>query len=285
MLGDIDSFWEYGDPEASEKRFRVILGEVEGDERLEVLTQIARTYSLRRKFAEAHRLLDEVEGMWKSAGTRCYIRYLLERGRTFNSSGQPEKARPLFVEAWEQAQVARWQGLAVDAAHMVAISYAGTPQAIFWNQKALTLARHAVEAKAQALLPAILNNCAWDLHDMGRFMEALPLFMEAEAVWTERQKPAQIQIAQWSVARCLRSLGRYGEALARQQQLEREHQHAGTKDGYVFEEIAENMAALGKLNEAMPYFQKAAEQLSLDVWFVEHEAQRLAYLWKNAGIP
>lgn len=176
---DIDSFWEYANPEASEKRFRAALVGVQGNEYLEILTQIARTYSLRGRFEDAHVLLDEVERHNPNAGTRLHVHYLLERGRTLNSSGQVEKARPLFVEAWERAQSTNLEGLMVDAAHMVAISCAGTPEAILWNQRGLTLARHSQEPKARALLPAILNNTAWDLHDMGRFTEALPLFEEA----------------------------------------------------------------------------------------------------------
>ena len=47
---DIDSFWEYSDPAASEARFRAALSSAQGDDRLELLTQIARTYSLRQRF-------------------------------------------------------------------------------------------------------------------------------------------------------------------------------------------------------------------------------------------
>jgi len=55
---DIDSFWEYSDPAASEARFREALGDARGDERLELLTQVARTYSLRKDFATAKRYAD-----------------------------------------------------------------------------------------------------------------------------------------------------------------------------------------------------------------------------------
>lgn len=261
---DIDSFWEYGDPALSEGRFRSVLGPATGDERLELLTQIARTYSLRGRFEEAHAVLNEVEQQLARAGAVPRARYLLERGRTFNSSGEKEKARGLSVEAWEQALAAGLEGLAIDAAHMAAITYSGTPDAIAWNQRGLDMARASSAPKARALIPAMLNNSAWELHDMGRFGEALPLFEEAQAEWEARGRPQQIQIAKWSVARCLRSLGRHDEALALQRALEAEHEAAGTVDGYVFEEIAENLAALGKADEAKPYFGKAADALSQD---------------------
>ena len=97
---DIDSFWEYTDPAASEARFRAAMTSAQGDARLELLTQIARTYGLRQRFDEAHAVLNEVERQLADAGPRPRIRYLLERGRTFNSSGESDKARALFVEAW-----------------------------------------------------------------------------------------------------------------------------------------------------------------------------------------
>jgi len=53
------------------------------------------------------------------------VRYLLERGRTFNSAGEKDRARPLFVQAWEIAGAAGLEGLAVDAAHMVPIVVGG----------------------------------------------------------------------------------------------------------------------------------------------------------------
>jgi hypothetical protein len=84
---DIEAFWEYSDPAGSAERFRAALASAAGDERLELLTQIARTYSLRKHFDEAHRLLDEVERELPGAGARAHVRYRLERGRTFNSAG------------------------------------------------------------------------------------------------------------------------------------------------------------------------------------------------------
>jgi tetratricopeptide (TPR) repeat protein len=275
---DIDSFWEYSDPAVSEERFRAALSSAQGDIHLELLTQIARTYSLRGRFDEAHAVLNDVKKQLPNTGARPHVRYFLERGRTYNSSGEKEKARALFIEAWEQAQAAHLEGLAVDAAHMVAITYAGAPEAIAWNGRGLAIARASQDAKARALIPAMLNNSAWDLHEMGRFDEALPLFEEAQAEWVARGKPEQILMARWSVARCLRSLRRYDEALTIQHTLEAEHVAIGSVDGYVFEELAENLAALGRMDEARPYFERAFEELNQDEWFVKNEAARLAGL-------
>ena len=279
---DIDSFWEYTDPAASEERFRAALPSTQGDQRLELLTQIARTYGLRSRFEEAHKLLDDVEKQLADTGPRPHVRYLLERGRTFNSSAEKEKARLLFINAWEYASAAQEEGLAVDAAHMVAITYAGKAASIAWNQRGLALARQSHDPKAVALIPAMLNNSAWDLHDMGHYAEALPWFEEALTEWLSRGKPKQIQIAKWSLARCLRSLERYNDALTNLRELEAEHAAMGSVDGYVFEEIAENLAAIGETDEARPFFQKAFDALSRDNWFAKNESARLARLKSQA---
>lgn len=219
---DIDSYWEYSDPAASEARFRDLLAGATGDERLELLTQVARTFSLRKRFDEAHRLLDEVEPQLQKAGLRPRLRYLLERGRAFNSSGEKDKARALFERAWNEGKDTSNEGLAVDAAHMVAITYSGTTRGVTWNERGLALARESRDPKARALIAAMLNNMAWDLHDLGKLEESLAKFREAEAAWIERGQPRQIQVAKWSVAQALRALGRQDEAAIIERKLEAE---------------------------------------------------------------
>ena len=52
-------------------------------------------------------------------------------------------------------------------------------------------------------------------------------------------------------------IGHNDNALAILYELEAEHAALDSVDGYVFEEIAENLAALGKLDEAKPHFERA----------------------------
>ncbi len=280
---DIDSYWEYSDPEKSEQRFHELIPQATRDEKLELQTQIARTYGLRKLFADAHAILDEVEAQFGQASLRPRLRFLLERGRVLNSSGEKEKARPLFEAAFEQAQHGGEVGLAVDAAHMVAITLSGSEKAVEWNLNAIQMARKSDDPKAMALLPALLNNTAWDLFDAGKPAEALPVFQEAQAVWEQRAKKPQIFIARWSVARCLRTLGRQTEALAILRDLERMHQDDGTVDGFVFEELGENLEAVGDHQSARFYFARAVEELGKDDWFVKNEPDRFARLQERAN--
>jgi tetratricopeptide (TPR) repeat protein len=211
---DIDALWEYADPAASEARFRGELASAHGDDRLELLTQVARTYSLRGRFTDAHRVLDEVEPALAHAGPRPRVRYLLERGRAFNSAGDPARARRLFLEAVEDARKAGEEGLEVDAVHMVAITWGEGERGLEWNRRGLALAARSKDAKARSLVPAMLNNSAWDLFAMHRYDESLSAFREAERAWSRRGGPVQVAVAKWSVAHCLRALGRAPEALA-----------------------------------------------------------------------
>ncbi len=253
---ELESFWEYDDPAASAARFRAALETAQGDDRLELMTQLARTYSLRDQMDEAHRLLDEVEGQLDGTGAAAQVRYALERGRTLNSSGDAVRAAGLFQQAWGRADSAGLEGLAVDAAHMLAIALSGQPESRQWVQRGLALARPSTDPKAQALIPALLNNYAWDLHAAGQFDQALPVFEEALAAWSARSHPARVHIARWSVARCLRSLGRLEDALAIQQNLEA----SDPPDSFVLEEIAENLAALGQPERSGEYARRAQAQ-------------------------
>lgn len=243
---DIDSLWEYDDPAASEARFRAELASATGDDRLELLTQIARTYSLRDRFTEAHAILDRVEPRLAHAGPRPRIRYLLERGRTFNSDGERERARPFFLEAFGRARKAGEEGLAVDAAHMVAITWSGTKRGLAWNRRGLALARASHDPKARGLIPAMLNNSAWDLYGLRRYPEALRAFEEAQREWAKRGGPQQVAIAEWSVAYCLRALGREPEALAILVPLAANAPTAQVRDD-ALEEIALDAQALAGL--------------------------------------
>src|SRR5262245_58390132 len=107
-LPEIDSFWDFSDPAGSEAKFRTVLPDFEMSDNpaltAELLTQIARAQGLQRNFDEAHKTLNDVETMLTSEGARARVRYLLERGRILNSSKNPDKAKPLFLEAVEAGE-------------------------------------------------------------------------------------------------------------------------------------------------------------------------------------
>jgi tetratricopeptide (TPR) repeat protein len=202
---------------------------------------------------------------------------LLERGRVFNSYGNPAQACALFMSAWEAAQAAGEDAYAVDAAHMMAIVEPAEQQMI-WNLRALELAQQSLDERARRWQGSLYNNIGWTYHDMGQYDRALEMFQHALVFRQAQGQPAQIRIARWSVARAMRSLGRTEEALAMQQQLLEEHEHAGMTDGYVLEELGECLLALGRSDEARPYFARAYATLSDDPWLAQNEPARLERL-------
>jgi hypothetical protein len=80
------------------------------------------------------------------------------------------------------------------------------------------------------------------------------------------------------VAWALRALHRHDQALLILARLEKEHAAAGAPDGYVFEEIGENLLAQGHADAARPSFAQAFRLLSVDTSLDRPDAPRLARL-------
>jgi tetratricopeptide (TPR) repeat protein len=273
----LTALWNYQDPAGTEVAFRSLLPEVErsGDAGAlaELQTQIARTFSLRRRFDEAHATLDAIDHTVLAAQPRARVRYLLERGRTFNTAGDRDAATEQFRLAWEAARRSGEDGLAVDAAHMLGIVLPGD-EGLRWNLEALTLARSSPLPDAQRWQGSLLNNIGWAQHDAGRYDEALATFEEGLTWHQAAGSPRETRIAGWTIGRTLRSLGRYKEALEVQQRLA----EAGESDGYVDEELGENLLALGREDEARAAFARAYALLSKDPWLSTDEPERLKRL-------
>jgi tetratricopeptide (TPR) repeat protein len=278
-LPNFDEWWDYGDPAGTEVKFRELLpaakGSGDASYHAQLLTQIARTLGLQRKFEEAHRILDEVEAMLTDELTVPRIRYLLERGRVFNSSGEGDKSKPLFLQAWELGVKSKEDFYAVDAAHMLGIVEPPEKQ-LEWNAKAIELAEKSENQRARGWLGSLYNNTGWTYHDLKQYDKALESFEKALRFQEEKQNEEGIRIAKWTVARTYRSMGRIEEALQIQKELEQEFEQKGIQqDGYVYEEIGECLLLLKKNEESRKYFKLAYDLLSKDPWLVANQPERL----------
>lgn len=280
-LPDFDSLWDYAQPDQTEIKFRAILLQIPEDDPalLELLTQIARAQGLQHKFEKAHQTLDQVKRRLGGVASRPQIRYLLERGRVFNSSGEREQARPCFEQALDLATQLNEDFYAVDALHMLAI-VAPPDQALTLNRQAIKRAESSADAKARNWLGSLYNNLGWSYHDQGEYASALEAFEKAEAYRRAKGSAPELRIAVWCVARTLRSLKRLEEALSKQMALKAELEAVGENDGFVFEEIAECLWALKRTDEARSYFARAYDVLSKDASLAEQEPARLARLKK-----
>lgn len=275
---DFDAKWDYGKPADTEAVFRDMLADAHDTKDAayvaELLTQIARTLGLQQRFTEAHATLDEALAGIESEDGVPFVRYLLERGRAFNSSDEREQATPLFEDAWRIASEKGYDFYAVDAAHMMEIVSAPENK-LDWNEKACRVAEASDSPRAKGWLGSLYNNRGWSLHELERYEEALAVF-EKRLAWLTANRPdtTQLNVTHWSIAKTLRLLDRPEEALEKQRALlEKE-----PEDGYVYEEIGECLLALGRPRDAAPYFREAHARLSTDPWLERNEAERLARL-------
>lgn len=284
---DFDARWDYQDAAATEAVFRSLRPEVEAageaDLLLQLDTQIARTLGLQGKFDAAHGVLDGVQKRLTDQTRTARVRYLLERGRVLNSSGDTRGAVRPFAEAWKKAQAWGLDGYAVDAGHMIAIVEGGS-NGQAWNIRTLKFAAASDDPAAKKWLGSLYNNLGWNHHDAAEYEQALITFKSGVAEREKSGKPEPLRVARWTVARALRSLKRCEEALPILRALQTERAQAEAPDGYVFEELGECHLAMGSADKAAPFFKLAHGVLKDDAWFVKHEAERLKRLAELGGV-
>jgi tetratricopeptide (TPR) repeat protein len=98
------------------------------------------------------------------------------------------------------------------------------------------------------------------LHDQGRYEDALASFRTALAARERIGQADRVSEARWMIAWALRFLKRHDEAITILHRLEADSTQE--PDGYVFEELGENLLALGRPVEAAPHFARAWKLLS-----------------------
>jgi tetratricopeptide (TPR) repeat protein len=285
-MEDFDKLWNYNDPAATEIKFNQILATGEAnsaDYLLQLQTQIARTYSLRALFTEAHATLNAVEKQLPTTPNLASIRYYLERGRTFNAAGKKAEAKACFEQAKTLAQQLQHDFYLIDAIHMLAI-IAPPDEAILLHQQGIIAAESSQDAKAANWLGALYNNLGWSYFDRGEYEKALSIFLRA-LQWREGKGSApEIFLAKWCIARTLRALNRIDDALKIQLALFEESTTTGSPDAYVHEELGELFLLKHDQLKFPFHFEKAYELLSADVLMQRNEPARLERMKRLAGI-
>jgi tetratricopeptide (TPR) repeat protein len=284
-LPKFDRLWDYDHPPETERKFRALLpaAEKSGDLSylLELQTQIARCQGLAGKFDDCHATLDAVEKRLTGAVPVARVRYLLERGRAFNSSDHPDKAKPLFLEAWDQANAAGETGHAIDAAHMLAIVETDPGAQVDWNRRALAVIDK--DPKQQGWLPAIYNNLGETYRAAKEYEKALDCFQKRAQWFGDRGKKPDMYTRK-DIARMERLLGRTDAALAVIEPIARDLKAKNQADGYISAEYGQCLAAVGRAGEAKPFLVEAYERLSKDDYMVKYEPEELRHIKQLAGI-
>jgi len=287
-LSAIRDLWDFGDPAVSETRFRELAADAEaagnGAYAAEAMTQVARTFSLRRDFDQANANLDMVDGGAFGEVPVVRVRSLLERGRALNSGGQPDAALPHFEEAYEIAAANGEDFLAGDALHMAGIA-SDLESEERWLNALVEFVAANPDTPADYWFAAMRNNLGWSFFSAERYDDALAQFRLSRDAYAEMDgKRYETLIADYSTGRTMRFLGECAEALPLQEAtyaaLEAEFE---TQDEYVTEEIALCRAALGNAEGAREAAAIAFAKFSEDSWFVENEAERLEALRELSG--
>ena len=287
-LPALNSLWNYSNPQETEAKFRELLPKVkesnDTEYYAELLTQLARTQGLQRKFEEAHQILDTAAEIISDEMVVPQVRYYLERGRTYNSSGNKETASEQFLLAYNLALDNNQDFYAVDAAHMLGISEKAE-QGLAWNMKAMEIAEDSSDSRANGWLGALYNNTGWTFHDMKNYDKALELF-EKSLAWRKGRNDTNWEfIARWTIGRTYRSLNRIEDALKIQRELLAEVEEGTMQpDGFVYEELAECLLIQGNEEEAKRYFALAYELLSELQWLQASEPERVERLKKMGEV-
>ena len=279
-LPRFDALWNYADPAGTETKFRAMLPQARGagdaGYEIELLTQIARAQGLQGHFDAAHATMDAVEARLQQHDFPvARVRYLLERGRAFNSGGHAARALPLFVEAFERAErIPHWR-YAIDAVHMVAIAESSPEKQVEWGRRGIALVLDHPDQRGW--LFALYNNLGEAYLRLNRYDDALACFRNYVALNVERGQEPDV-FATKDIAKCLRLLGDADEALATIEPVHRRLGAAGNPDGWISEEYAECLLAQGKDSEARTHFQAALDLLSADAWVVANEPGKIEHL-------
>ncbi|HZV94260.1 MAG TPA: tetratricopeptide repeat protein [Caldimonas sp.] len=246
MAIDPRALWNFNEPAQSEQRFRSALSGASAEDQFILHTQIARTYGLRKEFTRSQEILRELESTLANASVEAQAWYWLELGRSLSSGTHSSesqtadtkaRARQAYEHALAAARSGGFDGLAIDALHMLAFVDTAPADQLKWGEEALSVALASSQPAAVAWRASLRNNIGYALHQLGRFEEALAQFQEALALREQKSDIQATRIARWMVAWTLRAMERTDEALAIQLRLEAERAAAGTPSSYVFGEL------------------------------------------------
>ena len=285
-LPDIDSLWDYQNPVASERAFQELLPlarRTPGEYLPQLLTQIARAQVLQRRYEDGHATLDGVVPLLSDDTPLAKVRYLLERGRAWNDAGRSTEARQAFEQAFEMAAAQGQDALAVDAAHMLGVMKQGDSAAA-WNRRAIAIAMCSQDPRARRWIGTLFFNLGCNEQDLQNYVEAERAFEQAIRHHEESGNFERARLARLCLAKNRRLSGDPADALIELEPLHEQIRAASEPEGYAYEEKAECLLSLGRIDEAKKHFNRAYTLLSNYTWFPPNEVSRLNRMKELGGL-
>jgi tetratricopeptide (TPR) repeat protein len=281
---DLDLLWNPADVKASEAAYRALLSEgqnLTGRERsylIDLHSLIGRAEAVQEKFAEARLSLDAAEVLLEEQQAvfpvSVKIRWLIEKGRLHILAKTPSQAKGFFSDAWALSINSGEDYFAVEIAQLMATSEPQKTQQK-WISHAIEIAENSPLPKAKRWLGGLYTSLGWKLYDLRQFESSLGTFQKALRHHKAQGTPREAFVAQWSIGKVLRALGKIEEALSIQKALLAELGIGGERDGRLYEELAECLQALKRTTEAQLYFELAYRELSADEWLKDNQPVKL----------
>lgn len=281
---DLDRLWNPADVVGSEAAYRALLPEgqnLTGGDRgylIELHSLVGRCEALQEKLAEARSSLDAAEGLLQEKQAvypvSVRIRWLIEKGRLHILAKTPSQAKGFFSEAWDLSIKSAEDYFAVEIAQLLA---ATEPQKVQqeWILRGIKIAENSPLPKAKQWLGGLYTSLGWKLYDLKQFENSLGAFQTALRHHKVQGTPREAFVAQWSIGKVLRALGKTEEALSIQKALLAELGIGGERDGRLYEELAECLHSLKRTTEAQLYFELAYRELSADEWVKDNQPVKL----------
>ncbi|HTA65760.1 MAG TPA: tetratricopeptide repeat protein [Xanthomonadaceae bacterium] len=243
--------FDHDHPEDSELTLRALEQDAAGagDKvvQAEILTQIARSEGLEKRFTEAYGDLDRASAI-APRSTRVVIYVDIERGRLLRLQGSTAQADQLFHRAFAEARAARADYLLLDAVHMIALAEPFDASRA-WTERGLRIAATSTDRRTIHWIAVLNNNLGVAYFERGDYIRAEGAYRAA--LIADREQGADVETlvnAQFSLAQDWRKLGRIKEALALQTRL---HDQGGDRALPSIDlEIAECRFAMGQFGQA-----------------------------------
>ncbi len=261
MAIDILALWDFSNPALSESRFEAAREGASAEDDAILLTQIVRSYGMRKEFDRARGILEQVQPLL-ALSSEVAARYYLELGRTHCSPAHGEEqlsasarttGEQCYTQAFDLASNAGLHYLAVDALHMLAMTDPDPEAQLNWNRRALAYVEECQDGEARKWEGSLRNNLGYALHIAGDYSEAIVEFQKSREARLSAGNASGARIANWMIARSLRMKGDLAAALDIQLALEKEWEIEGQPDPFVYQELAMIYKGLNDLDASARY--------------------------------